>query len=426
MKELFNKADDFTRREMVKGMAGAFLGLNIIPTRAQAQATKSLPGAGKAKSVIYIKVTGGLSHVDSFDIKEKNKDALKASGALKTSADGIRVSKHFPKIAKHMDKVALINSMFNTQGAHRPAQYLMTTGYEQRGTVIHPHFGAWVNKLGKNKSIDIPSFVKVGGRGALGGGFFGSMYSALPVADPKIGLKDIKKPSSVSADTFDKRLALMDELNREIEKKVKNTTTDSYQHVYKDAVKLMNSKDLDAFNINKESAKLQETYGKNNFGQSCLLARRLVEKGVRFIEVTHGDWDHHFGIYDEFADNAVNLDQGVAALMSDLSSRGLLDSTLVVFATEFGRSSSLNSRDGRNHHPIAYSCWLSGAGIKGGQVYGKTDDQGERIVENKVKVPDFNATIAYAMGLPLNHVEHSPEGRPFKISDKGKPLTMLF
>ena len=136
-----------------------------------------------------------------------------------------------------MDKCAVINSMFNTQGAHRPAQYLMSTGYEQRGTVVHPHFGAWVNKLGRNKSIDIPSFVKVGGSGSLGGGFFGSMYSALPVADPEKGLKDIKLPKGLNSDTFDRRLALMDELNRELEKKVKNKTTDSYQHVYKDAVK---------------------------------------------------------------------------------------------------------------------------------------------------------------------------------------------
>ena len=426
MKNIFNKADDFTRREMVKKMAGTFLGLNIIPTMAQAQTTKSLPGAGKAKSVIFVRVTGGLSHVDSFDIKEKNKDAQKASGSLKSSADGIRVSKHFPKIAKHMDKVALINSMFNTQGAHRPAQYLMNTGYEQRGTVIHPDFGAWVNKLGKNKSIDIPSFIKVGDTKTLGGGFFGSMYSALPVADPEAGLKNIKRQRDVSSEKFDKRLALMDELNRDLEKKIKNTTTDSYQYVYKDAVKLMNSKDLDVFNISKESSATKEAYGDNNFGQSCLLARRLVEKGVRFIEVTHGNWDYHYGIYEEFADNALSLDQGVSALLGDLSSRGLLDSTLLVFSTEFGRSSQLNSRAGRNHHPIAYSSWLAGAGIKGGQVYGKTDDQGEKIVENKVKVPDFNATIAYAMGLPLNHVENSPEGRPFKIADKGKPLTMLF
>ena len=190
--------------------------------------------------------------------------------------------------------------------------------------------------------------------------------------------------------------------------------------------KLMNSKDLEVFNIRKEKQSVKEAYGDNPFGQSCLLARRLVEKGIRFIEVTHEGWDYHYGIYDEFADNAVSLDQGTAALLADLSSRGLLESTLVVFSTEFGRSSQLNERAGRNHHPIAYSSWLAGAGIKGGQKYGKTDDQGERVVDKKVKVEDFNATIAYAMGLPLDHVETSPEGRPFKIADKGKPLTNLF
>ena len=325
-----------------------------------------------------------------------------------------------------MDKCAIINSMKNTQGAHKEAQYLMSTGFEPRGTVVHPEFGAWVNKLAKSTSGDIPSFIKTGRSSTLGGGFFGSKYAALPVADPAKGIQNIRMAKDVSPKNFDKRLALMNELNREFGNKIKHASNGSYQQVYKDAVKLMNSKDIDVFDINKEKKNVQEAYGDNPFGQSCLLARRLVGKGVRFIEVTHGGWDFHYDLYDDFAENAVSLDQGVSALLADLSAKGLLDSTLVVFNTEFGRSAELNSRAGRGHHPSAYSSFLAGGGIKGGQKYGETDKMGDKVVKNKVKVADFNATIAHAMGLPLGHVETSPEGRPFKIAGKGKPITALF
>ena len=189
----------------------------------------------------------------------------------------------------------------------------------------------------------------------------------------------------------------------------------------------MNSKDLEVFDINKESKATKEAYGNNPFGQSCLLARRLVEKGVRFIELHHAGWDHHYGIYDYIGPLAAPMDQSVAALLADLSARGLLESTLVVFNSEFGRGARLSKSGGRSHHPVAYSSFLAGGGIKGGQKYGKTDEIGQNVDENGVEISDFNATIAYAMGLPLDHVEMSPTGRPFKIADRGgKPVTALF
>ena len=424
MVNLFNKADELSRRELMKTMAKGLLALNIVPLSAQNKSMMS--GTAKAKSVIFIAVAGGLSQADSFDIKEANKDANKASSPIKSSADGIRVGKHFSKLAKHMDKCAVINSMSNTQGAHREASYLMASSYEPRGTIEHPELGAWVNKMATNNSGALPSFIKVGQSGKLGGGFFGSRYAALPVADPEKGLMHIDRPNGMSKDKFNQQFTLLTQLNREFAQKVKNQHVGSYHQVYEDALKLMNSKDLDVFDISKESNTTKEAYGKNNFGQSCLLARRLVEKGVRYIELKHGGWDHHFGIYDEFAGNAVSLDQGVAALLTDLSSKGLLDSTLVVFTTEFGRNPELNSRAGRNHYPIAYSSWLAGGGIKGGQKYGETDNLGKKVVKNKVKVGDFNATIAYALGLNLEHTETAPGGRPIKITDKGKPITSLF
>ncbi|MCH2204756.1 MAG: DUF1501 domain-containing protein [Lentisphaerales bacterium] len=426
MKNLLNNLNDLDRRSFLQNIAKGLFAVNIVPGMASAEEQILKAGGGNAKSAIIIRVLGGMSHVDSFDIKEANKDAMKAAEPIKSSADGIRVGKFFPKMAGHMDKFAQINSMFNTQGAHNPAQYLMSTGYEPRGTVMHPDLGGWINRLATRTSGDIPSYVKIGENKGQGCGFFGSKYAALPVASATQGLQNIKRPRRVTKQHFDERLSLMDQVNHIYEKKVQTASTKAFNLIYQDAVKLMQSKDLDVFDISKEGKATKELYGESGFGQGCLLARRLVEQGVRCIEVTHGGWDFHYGIYEDIVEIAPALDQGVAALMADLSAKGLLDSTLVAVVTEFGRSPELNNRAGRNHHPVAYTCMLAGGGVKGGQKYGKTDAMGKKVIENKVKVPDFNATIAYAMGLPLDHVEMSPEGRPFKIADKGKPITSIF
>jgi hypothetical protein len=188
----------------------------------------------------------------------------------------------------------------------------------------------------------------------------------------------------------------------------------------------MNSKDLAAFDLSKEPKLVRDVYGDSRFGKSCLLARRLVEHGVRFVELTLGGWDTHNDNHDNVAQLTSPLDQSVSALLDDLHYRGLLDETLVVIGTEFGRSPEINGNAGRNHHPTAFTCVLAGGGIKGGQVYGSTDASGHSIAENGVTVPDFNATIAYALGLPIDQVVYSPSGRPFRVADKGRPITALF
>ncbi|MCM8534091.1 MAG: DUF1501 domain-containing protein [Lentisphaeraceae bacterium] len=426
MKNLLNKKDELTRREVVKTFAKGFLGLSMVPFVSNAQSQNSNQATGKAKSVIFIRVTGGLSHVDSFDIKEANKDSISASAPIKTSADGIRIGKYFPKMAEQMHHCAIINSMYVTQGTHKEAGYFMNTGYESRGTIVHPDLGSWLCKVTKKSSTSLPPFIKVGTPRSLGGGFLGSSHAALPLADPMKGLLNTSLPKGSSKESFDKKYSLMNELNNEFSRKFKSKNTTSYHQAYEDSLKLMNSKDLDVFNASKEDKKMQELYGKNKFGQGCLVARRLVEKGIKFVEITHGGWDHHFNIYEEFGEKAVSLDQGVGALIKDLSSRGLLDSTLVVVATEFGRSPELNSRAGRNHHPVAFSNFLAGGGIKGGQKYGETDPMGNKIIKNKVETPDFHATIAHAMGAPLGHSVMSPKGRPITMIDKGKPILSIF
>ena len=198
--------------------------------------------------------------------------------------------------------------------------------------------------------------------------------------------------------------------------------------MYDEAVKLMRSKDLLAFDLSEEAQKTRNSYGDNPFGQGCLLARRLVENGVRFVEVNNGGWDTHNDNFTRVEEKCNVLDQGLATLIADLHDRGKLDETLVVLATEFGRTPTIQAdrQNGRNHYPQAFSCLLAGGGIKGGIRYGKTDEEGREVIEDMVEVPDFNATIAHAMGIPLEKEIMSPSRRPFTVADKGKPILDLF
>lgn len=426
---IFNKADDITRRSFVRGAAGSLLGVSYMSQFGHAEEKAPAPvnyPKGTAKSVIYLYMSGGMSHLDSFDIKPENSEVRGDAGAIKTNVSGIRVSKFFPEVAKQMDKIAIVNSLTTTQGAHEEGRYIMHTSYAQRGTIRHPDMGAWVTKLGGKISETLPAFVKVGGGGrSLGGGFFEPKYAALPVGDPKSGLQYSTRHKTVSEEVFNDRLAMLKEMNGEFQAKYKQKSVNAYDAMYTDAVKLMTSEDLKAFDLSLEDSKNAARYGENKFGQGCLLARRLVEKGVRFVEVNLGGWDNHSGIYERFAENSKTLDTALAALLADLKSKGLLDSTLVVLATEFGRTPKINQNKGRDHYPKAFSGLLAGGGIKGGQVYGKTDAGGMNVVENKVGVEDFNATIARALGLPVEKILFSPTGRPFQIAHKGKPITAL-
>ena len=200
----------------------------------------------------------------------------------------------------------------------------------------------------------------------------------------------------------------------------------AYTDMYADAIKLMHSKDLVAFDLSGEPEALKERYGKNSFGQGCLLARRLLEHGVSFVEVSMGGWDTHNSNFVNVPERAGILDAAFSTLLDDLDRRGLLDDTLVVLATEFGRTPDINTNEGRDHHPQAFTCVLAGGGVKGGTVHGRTDERGAKILEKPVKVQDFNATIAYALGLPLDQVLYSPSMRPFTVADKGQPVVDLF
>ena len=423
MKKLLNSLDAQTRRQFVERFAATSFGLSILPTAqlTAAESTKQNPTAfGKAKSVIWLMLSGGLSHIDSLDPKKgKSKGPAKA---INTTAD-FQVTEFFPKFAMVANRVCVIRSMEAKIGVHKPAQYFMRTAYEPRGTILHPNLGAWGSHYLGRSSKNLPSSVCINRRSDQGNGFFPSSYAPLAIGDPAKGINDVESIGGKSAAT--KRLTLLNGLDADFRRKFNDKRVNAYNGFYDDALALMKSKELKAFDLSDESEKQRAAYGDNSFGQGCLLARRLVGSGVRFVEVKHDGWDHHKALADEMADVAPVFDQAFATLITDLEQRGMLDSTLVVVATEFGRKPDFNG-DGRSHHPVCFSTALAGGGAKAGFVYGKSDDMGYYVDENAVSIGAFHASIAYASGMEIEKPATSPSGRPMTVGDGAKPVLELF
>ena len=320
--------------------------------------------------------------------------------------------------------------MTSQNGAHDRGQYVLHRSYAPRATIVHPTLGSWAMKMKGRKNSEIPGFVTVGGGASnASAGFFGVKYAGVPLGRPDEGLKDSVRAGSVSEEDFDRRLKLADALNKDFHSQYKNTEAKAYDELYKEAVRLMRSDDLKAFDINREPGSSKKAYGNNSFGQGCLLARRLVEHGVRFVEVNLGGWDTHYDNFTAVEARCQVLDQAYANLLIELEAKGLLQSTIVALCTEFGRSPNIvqEHNNGRDHHPGAFSSLLAGGGIKGGTVYGESDSKGARVKKNGVTLHDYNATIAYGLGIDTTAVLHSPSGRPFKVGGKdGSPVKRLF
>ncbi|MEC9092595.1 MAG: DUF1501 domain-containing protein, partial [Planctomycetota bacterium] len=222
-----------------------------------------------------------------------------------------------------------------------------------------------------------------------------------------------------------KRLALLNGIDAEFRRKFNDKGVNAYNGFYDDALALMKSKELKAFDLSSESEEQRAAYGDNSFGQGCLLARRLVDSGVRFVEVKHDGWDHHKALADEMSDVAPVFDQAFATLITDLQQRGMLDSTLVVVATEFGRKPQFDG-DGRGHHPVCFSTVLAGGGVKAGFAYGRSDDRGFYVEDRAVSVGAFHASVAFAAGMAIENPATSPSGRPMTVGDGEKPVMELF
>ena len=427
-----NQPDELSRRQLLTSLAKSALGVSLLPLTGPtvAHGADFVPNRPRAaKSVIFLMMSGGMSHLDTLDVMGKKKDVLGKTEAISTSATGMQLSANLPKTAQQMHHIALLNGMNTTQGAHEQGQYLMTRSYIMRGTIVHPALGSWVVRLAGKRNANLPGYVAIStDPNQAAGGFMGAKYSGVPIGEPGQGLQDSMRPNSVSEADFEKRLKLADSMNKQFHTLVSNPSIREHNNLYSDALRLMRCEDLKGFDIAKEPTEMQELYGKSRFGQGCLLARRLVEHGVRFVQVTLGGWDTHYDNFTAVPARAKDLDDGLAALLKDLHRRGMLNDTLVVLGTEFGRTPEIigEHQDGRDHFPQAFSCLMAGGGVHGGTFYGKKDDKGAKVVEGLTTPQDLNATIGYALGLPVDQVVISPSGRPFTIADKGKPITSLF
>jgi Protein of unknown function (DUF1501) len=379
-----------------------------------------------ARNVIFLYMTGGQSHLDTWDPKPENKTVMGATKAIKTSADGVLIGEYLPRVAKQMHHACVINSMATNTAAHEQANYFMHTSFGLRSTIKHPGMGAWLSMFQGPGNPALPPYVFVGNDSRHpGAGFLAKKHGPLMVNNPEAGLQNVKPQRGVTEDRFALRRDVAQSLDAEFQKQYDTRNVKAYADSYDDAVRLMRSEDLSAFDLTQEPEELRKAYGKDTFGQGCLLARRLVEHGVRFVEVSFGSWDTHVANFINTPRLCDTLDIGLSALVSDLERRGLLSSTMVVVTSEFGRTPKINTNQGRDHYPV-FSTVIMGGGIKGGMKYGATTEDGSGVAADKVGVPDFNATIAYALGLPLDQVIYSPSKRPFTVADKGQPLTHLF
>jgi uncharacterized protein (DUF1501 family) len=391
-------------------------------------------------------MNGGPSQMDTFDMKpgHVNGGPFKE---IQTSVPGIKVSELLPRVARHLDRMAVIRSMSTREGEHSRGMHYMRTGYLAQGPVHYPSIGSLIAKeLGEDGEA-LPSYVSIApyrieSPAAYAPGFLGPRYAPLVVGESKVlnllgdarppgdNLKvpNLDLPPEVTPRQRDARLEMLRGMQRDFVGRHPGLAPVSNETAYARAVKLMKSEAARAFNLDEEPASLRDAYGRNQFGQGCLLARRLVERGVPFVEVTHGGvsgefgspiaWDTHFQNFDIVKSLCGALDAAWSTLMEDLKKCGLLDHTLVVWMGEFGRTPRINQQNGRDHYPKAWTTVLGGGGIKGGQVVGKTSPDGTTVEERLVRVPDLLATVCLALGIDPLKENMSNVGRPIRIVEK--------
>jgi hypothetical protein len=407
----------------------------------------------RRKSCILLWMSGGPSQMETFDLKPGH-----VNGGLfkeiQTTVPGIRISEHLPSVAKHMKEMVLIRSMSTKEGDHSRGSYYLRTGYVSAGPIQYPAFGSLIAKeLGEDEAA-LPNYVSIApyrlfSPPSYGPGFLGPLYAPLIVGETaaysgngqsgtryeqNLKVRNLDFPKGVTAAQRDVRIEMLQSQQRDFISGHPGIASLSNESAYTRAVRLMRSEAARAFDLEDEPAKLRDAYGRNQFGQGCLLARRLVERGVPFVEVslggTNGEaftpfaWDAHNQIFDNVKSLCGTLDAGWGTLMDDLKKRGLLESTLILWMGEFGRTPRINSNNGRDHFPNAWSTVLAGGGIKGGQVVGRTSASGGTVEERPVNVPDLLATACQALGIDPLKENMSNLNRPIRIVDKSaKPIT---
>ncbi len=414
-----SQANPISRRDLLKlgslGILGGTVSgwFNVLAARAQTAASQGV----KHKSCILVWMAGGAAQSHTWDVKPDGHFK-----AAKTSVPGLDgISEYLPRMAAQMHNVALLRGMRTGDANHASGTYLMHTGFRKgSGGVVYPSLGSIVAKELGDPTFELPNYISLGG--GLGAGYLGPRYSPFKTGAGRGGIPDLA-PGDVSMAEFEQRASLVEELDRAFNTDYISPAILAHHVGVQQAVKLMKSTKTKAFDLSQEPSSVQNAYGSSNLGKACLLARRLVEVGVPFVEVSLGGWDTHNNTDDRIKKLSENLDAPMAALIADLKEKGMLDSTLVVWASEFGRTPGT----GQNHFARAWTTVLAGAGIQGGRVIGKTDAKGANVEERPISSPDFMATICMALGINYTKEYTTRSGRPKPVVAKGaNPVKELF
>jgi len=375
----------------------------------------------QGRSMILLWMQGGPSQLETFDPKPGTESGGQTT-AISTAVSGIQIANGWDQTAKVMKDIALIRSATNKEGQHQRATYQLHTGYLPTGSVRHPSLGANLAKQLADLTRDLPAVVSVGQ--TVGAGYLGVDYEPFNVDNPGQLPRNLAAP--IAANRYTRRLGLLDKLEDDFASRGGQTVVDNHRRLYQKASKMVLSSSVSAFDISQESESVQAKYGDSDFGRGCLLARRLVEAGVTFVEVQSRGWDTHDDVFNRVSKLASDVDPGMAALVSDLKDRGRLDRTLVVWMGEFGRTPKINPRTGRDHWPRVFNVAIAGGGIRGGQVIGSSSADGTMVQQRPVTIPDLFCSVCKSLQVNPRIESISPLGRPLKIVDGGKPVDELF
>ena len=415
----------FTRRTFLSAAAAApiFGWLGRLAAQAADQP--------QVKSCVLLWMSGGPSHLDTFDLKPDAPDNVRGEfRPIDTDVPGIQISEHFPKLSRLMQHAAVLRGMSTVESDHQLATYHVHTGYQRRaGGVAFPSLGSIVSHELGRRDFPLPNFVCIGGgpRHGTRSGLLGPNHQPLDVLDPARGTDNLDP--LVNWQQFSRQYELLGKFNSAFHESHRSEAAQAHASTLRRAVQLMTADQKQAFDLSREPQADRDRYGSGSFGQGCLLARRLVESGVRFVEVMSGDgvgWDTHQGNFPRTRILSQEVDAGMAPLLDDLRDRGLLDSTLVIWMGEFGRSPQITSGGGRNHWARAWSSVLAGGGIRGGQTIGRTDATGAEVTDRPISVPDFLATVCTILGIDYTRENHAPGiARPIPIVDTSKPINVI-
>lgn len=431
------------RRDIIKAGVLTALGLSLSDLTRHAQAASASPFFAKhktAKSCILLWLDGGPSHLETFDLKPDAPAEVRGPfQSIETSVPGISICELLPETAKIAKHLAIIRSMTSPLGEHGIANHYLLTGYKPSPAIQYPSYGAVAAHL-KSASSSLPPYVAVPEARAAGAGFLGASFEPFETkgdpAKPDFRVRDLDLYPEIDEVRLKRRREFLATFDKDQRLMEGAAARDSESSNLEQAFRLVTSKEAkQAFDLSQESEKTRARYGPRMFGQSCLLARRLVERGVPFVTVTNTGWDTHDGLVTQLklgytgAKVGVGLvptfDVGFAALIADLEERGLLDETLVVAMGEFGRTPKLNTRGGRDHWPRVFSVAMAGGGVRGGQVIGSSDRVGESPMDQPVTPADLAFSIYSQLGIDPHHELRTSDGRPIAINQGGQMIRGL-